>query len=66
MSTPAGHTLGAPQRFTNGTKTIYRYECACGLAVYGPRLQHAMAAHDVHLATVKALSMRSHPSRRDR
>lgn len=43
MTTPVGHTLGHPRRYTNGTKTIFKATCLCGLSCYGPRLQHACA-----------------------
>ena len=62
MTTPAGHTLGHAQRRDG----LYVAACDCGLDVWGLSLPFLWAAHDVHLATVKALSMRSHPSRRDR
>lgn len=61
---PAAHLLGDPQLFTNGSKTIFRAECACGLPVYGRLLWQAWNKHDEHLVKVRAQSRANHPSRR--
>lgn len=61
-----GHDLGTAERYTNGTRTIFRAECACGMPIYGRYLWHIWQFHqDEHLPTVRAQSMRHHPSRRD-
>ena len=63
MSTPAGHALGPRQRYTNGTLTVFVAKCECGATIYGPRVQHIFEFHEgIHLAEVKARSMRNHPS----
>jgi len=63
MSTPAGHALGPRQRYTNGTKTIFRAECQCGIPIYGGRVWHIFEFHEgTHLVEVKAQSMRNPPS----
>ena len=61
MSTPIGHTLS-----TVVLRVGHRYtsRCRCGLDVYGPTLPAMWAAHDMHLAAVKAMSKAGHPSRR--
>ena len=62
VSTPRGHELGHPKRFTNDAISIFQAYCCCGLAVHGRRLPIMWAAHDEHLAHVKRLSMGRHPS----
>ena len=56
------HLLGDPARYTNGTLTIFAAKCACGLDVYEVTLPKLWAAHDVHLAVVRAMSKANHPS----
>lgn len=57
MSIPAGHLLGPRQR--HGHR--YLSTCACGLDVWATSLPRLFAAHDLHLAVVKSMSMRRHP-----
>ena len=64
MTIPTGHQLGHPERFTNGNGlTIYRCACGCGISIYGTDLPQLWRRHDLHLAHVKAGTMRRHPSR---
>ena len=56
------HLLADPHRRTGDTH--YSACCACGLEITGPTLPRLWAAHDMHLAIVRAMSQRRHPSQR--
>jgi hypothetical protein len=60
-----GHLLAnRPWRVTPGGH--YADRCACGLIVYGPTLPALSQAHSAHVGVVRAMSLRRHPSRKDR
>lgn len=54
----SGHELGAAAR----TEDVYAARCQCGLNVWGNTLPALWAHHDVHLAAVRRLAQRRHPT----